>query len=212
MHIPDGVLSPAVLAVSSALACGGVSIGLNKIDHEEIPKAGILSAFFFVASLVHINLGVSSMHLLLSGLLGLLLGWAAVPAIAVALFLQVVLFGFGGLTSLGANICIMSFPAVAVYLLFGKLVGTSHGRTLFALSFFAGSASVLIATGVAGVLLASSSRGLLGPFVALSLQHIPVMIAEGFVTAFSLSSLKKATPELMAIPLFCRLETAGDLE
>jgi cobalt/nickel transport system permease protein len=54
-----------------------------------------------VSSLVSVPVGPGSVHLLLNGLMGLLLGWAAVPAILVALILQAVFFGFGGILVLG---------------------------------------------------------------------------------------------------------------
>ena len=119
MHIEDGVLaaSPtglAILAGGAALAAAGTAFGLRRIDYERIPQVGMLSAAFFVASLVHVPIGFSSVHLVLNGLVGLLLGWAACPAILIALFLQSVLFGFGGLLALGVNTVTMAVPAVAV--------------------------------------------------------------------------------------------------
>ncbi|MCQ9617578.1 energy-coupling factor ABC transporter permease [Paenalcaligenes niemegkensis] len=51
----------------------------------------------------------------MNGLLGVLLGWSAIPVIVVALILQAALFGFGGFAVLGANVLIMGLPAVAAY-------------------------------------------------------------------------------------------------
>ena len=84
MHIADGILSVPVIAATSALALAGVGIGLAKVDHEDIPQVGVMAAVFFVTSLIHINIGPVSVHLMLTGLLGLLLGWTAFPALAVA--------------------------------------------------------------------------------------------------------------------------------
>ncbi|MDD5642485.1 MAG: energy-coupling factor ABC transporter permease, partial [Syntrophales bacterium] len=98
MHISEGVLSPAVLAGGAGLAVVGTAIGLKKMDYEAIPRVAILSAAFFVASLIHVPVGPVGLHLVLNGLMGLLLGWVAVPAILIALFLQALLFQFGGLT------------------------------------------------------------------------------------------------------------------
>src|SRR4030042_857248 len=81
MHISEGVLSPSVLLAGAGLAAVGTAIGLKKLDYEAIPRVAILSAAFFVASLIHVPVGPVGLHLVLNGLMGLLLGWPAVPAI-----------------------------------------------------------------------------------------------------------------------------------
>ena len=115
MHISEGVLSPSVLIAGAALTTAGVAVGLKRLDLEEIPSMGILSAGFFVASLVHVPIGPASVHLVLNGLLGLILGWKAFPAILVGLALQGLLFQFGGITTLGVNTLNMALPAVICY-------------------------------------------------------------------------------------------------
>ena len=54
MHISEGVLSPVVLLGGAAIAAAGVAAGLKDLDQKEIPSMGILSAAFFVASLIHV--------------------------------------------------------------------------------------------------------------------------------------------------------------
>ena len=95
MHISEGVLSGPVLLAGGALAAGGTAIGLKNMDYDRIAQVGILSSAFFIASLIHVNIGPSSVHLILNGILGLLLGWTAFPAILVALTLQSMFFQFG---------------------------------------------------------------------------------------------------------------------
>ena len=85
MHIAEGVLSGPVLAAGFAVTAVGIGIGLKKLDSEQIAETGILAAAFFVASLVHVPVGPANVHLILNGIVGLMLGWAAFPAIAVAL-------------------------------------------------------------------------------------------------------------------------------
>ena len=104
MHIADGILTAPVVAATAVLATVGVAVGVRKVDADDVPRVGILAALFFVGSLIHVPVGVASAHLLLNGLAGLLLGWSAFPALAVALLLQTVLFHFGGFVSLGANV------------------------------------------------------------------------------------------------------------
>ena len=112
MHISEGVLSGPVLISGIVLAATCTAIGLKKLDYDRIPRAAILSASFFVASLIHVPVGPSSVHLILNGIVGLILGWGAFPVILVALTLQAMLFQFGGITTLGVNTMIMALPAV----------------------------------------------------------------------------------------------------
>ena len=85
MHIAEGVLSAPVLITGAVVAAAGVAYGLKKIPANHFMLAGLLGAAFFVASLIHVPIGFSSAHLILNGLLGVVLGWAAFPVIFVAL-------------------------------------------------------------------------------------------------------------------------------
>lgn len=87
MHIAEGVLSPAILGVGAVLTLTGTALGLRKLEYDRLAAVGILSAAFFVASLIHVPVGLSSAHLIMNGLAGVLLGWAAFPSILVALLL-----------------------------------------------------------------------------------------------------------------------------
>ncbi|MBW1903093.1 MAG: energy-coupling factor ABC transporter permease, partial [Deltaproteobacteria bacterium] len=75
MHISEGVLSAPVLISCVVLAAAGTAVGLKKLDYERIPQVAVLSAAFFIVSLVHVPIGPSNVHLILNGLIGLLLGW-----------------------------------------------------------------------------------------------------------------------------------------
>ena len=113
MHISEGVIAAPVLIAGAAGAVAGCAIGLKKLDMENTPKVAVLSSAFFVASLIHVPIGPTSVHLVLNGLVGFLLGWISFPALLVALLLQAVLFQFGGITTLGVNTVVMALPAVA---------------------------------------------------------------------------------------------------
>ncbi|MDR0551726.1 MAG: energy-coupling factor ABC transporter permease [Spirochaetaceae bacterium] len=126
MHISEGVLSLPVIAGGWALGAAGVAVGLKKTPAEEVPKTALVSAALFLASLVHVPVGPSSIHLTLLGLAGYLLGWSAVPALFAALLLQGLLFQFGGLLSLGANTTIMGAAALAGYAM--RLLTVSSGQ------------------------------------------------------------------------------------
>jgi len=122
MHIVDGALSNPVVIGGAVAAVGGIALGLRALPLDRIPAAGVLSASFFVTSLIHVPVGPSSVHLILNGLAGLILGWAAFPALFVGLVLQAVFFGFGGLTVLGVNTVNIALAAVIVGLVFRPLI------------------------------------------------------------------------------------------
>ena len=134
-----------VLAGGAVIAAAGTALGLRRLEYERVPQVAMLSAVFFVASLIHVPVGVTSVHLVLNGLMGLVLGWAAFPAILVALFLQVLFFSFGGLTTLGVNTVIMALPAVAVYCLFHRAVRCRHETAALGAGFLAGAVAIVFA-------------------------------------------------------------------
>ena len=124
MHISEGILSAPVLVTGAALTATAVGYSLKKMEHKEVPRVAILSSVFFVASLIHVPVGPSSVHLILNGIIGVLLGWSTFPAILVALALQGVLFQFGGITTLGVNTFNMALPAIIC------LIGGLKGRII----------------------------------------------------------------------------------
>lgn len=121
VHISDGVLTSAWLAGGFLVAMLLLIPSVLKVRDDEIPRIGMLSAAAFVGSQIHIPLGISSVHLLLNGLIGVLLGKRAVLAIAIGLVLQAMLFGHGGKLSLGVNICILAIPAMLAGIAFSPL-------------------------------------------------------------------------------------------
>lgn len=196
MHISEGVLSGPVLISGAALAAVGTGIGLKKLDYDKIAEAGMLSAAFFVASLIHVPIGPSNAHLILNGLVGILLGWAAFPAILVALILHGVLFQFGGITTLGVNTIIMALPAVFCYLIFGPLIHKGV-RTAAVAAFTSGFLSVLLSGVIVGLSLIFTEENFWKVSGIILAAHIPVMIIEGIVTAACVAFLRKVRPEML---------------
>jgi len=201
MHISEGVLSAPVLISGGVLAAGGVAMGLRKMDYDRIPQVGVLSAAFFVASLIHVNLWPISVHLILNGLLGVLLGWAAVPAILVGLFLQAVLFQHGGLSTLGVNTVTMAFPAVLCHYLFRNAVQMRRARAAAVAGFLAGAAGVVISLALWSAALIATGESLVEIAELGFLFHTPVVVIEGFITAAVVGFLRQVRPELLKAPV-----------
>ncbi len=196
MHISEGVLSPAVLGAGAALAVAGLAVGLRKLDYDRLMTVAILAATFFVGSLIHVPIGPSSAHLILNGLVGILLGWAAFPAIFVALLLQAVLFQYGGFTVIGVNTFNMAFPAVICWYLFRPLLTRSPALRAAA-GFACGALAVAGAGFLTAVSLGLSSEGFASAAKIIFMAHIPVMIAEGVITALTLSFIARVRPEML---------------
>jgi cobalt/nickel transport system permease protein len=199
LHISEGVLSGPVLISGAALAAAGTAIGLKKLDYDRIAQAGILSAAFFVASLIHFPIGPSNAHLILNGLVGLLLGWAAFPAILVALVLQAMLFQFGGITALGVNTMIMALPAVLCYGIFSPFL---HKKPALASSaaFACGFLSIFLSAIILGLALVFTEENFFEVSAIVVVAHVPVMIIEGMVTALCVAFLKKVQPTMLPGP------------
>lgn len=204
MHIADGVLSVPVIAATSTLAMAGVGIGLAKVDHEAIPQVGVLAAVFFVASLIHINIGPVSVHLMLTGLLGLMLGWAAFPALAVALLLQTLFFGYGGITTLGANTLSGGVAGVICYSLFSLFVQGEQKKaaSYFVVGCMVGASGIILNCFFLTVILYVSDKDFLETLIAISVAHIPVAMIEAFVVGTVLSFFNKVKPELLSKGIF----------
>ena len=202
MHISEGVLSVPVLAGGGAAALVCLAVGLRRLRAEHTVPCAMLSAVFFLSSLAHVPIGPANVHLTLNGLVGILLGWAAFPAIFVALCLQAVLFQFGGLTTLGVNTLNMAGPAVLCAFVFQPLLrardsaGGIRQGPADAGAFLCGFCSLgLAGLGTAGCL-ALSGEAFLAPARLILLAHLPLMIVEGFVCLALARFLRKVKPEV----------------
>lgn len=191
-HIPDGIVSTPVLLAGALAAATGIGLGLHRLTPERLPKVAVLSALFFVASLVHFPVGLTSVHLMLGGLAGLLLGWSAFPAIAVGLILQAVLFGFGGLLVLGVNIANIALPAVLLGLVGRRLLA----RPALA-GLVAGGGAVAGTALMVALSLALSGREFRVGAQALVVTYVPLMVVEAVFTAALLGLLVKVKPEAL---------------
>ena len=199
MHISEGILSAPVLVTGAGLTAMAVGYSLKKMEHKEVPKVAILSSVFFVASLIHVPLGPSSVHLILNGIMGALLGWTAFPAILVALALQGVLFQFGGVTTLGVNTLNMALPAIICFYLFNKGIRSENNLIALILAFACGFLAVMLS----GIMVAAALVFTGEPFIQVAklviIAHLPVMILEGVLTAFCIGFLRKVRPEILNV-------------
>ena len=220
MHIPDGYLGPqtylpawGVMAPVWSWASARVKRTLRR---RQLPMMALAAAFTFVVMMFNVPLpGGTSGHAVGSVLVAVLLGpWAAVVAVSLALAVQALLFGDGGITALGANCLtmavIMPFVGWSAYrLLAGRGDSTPRRRALAA--GMAGYVGVNAAALTAGVLLGlqplvahdAGGQPLYCPFglaVAVPAMALPHLLVIGFVeaavTGLGLAYLMRTDPEL----------------
>jgi len=201
MHIAEGAISGslsgiAVLASGAALTAAGTGWALARLKEEDIPRTALLSAAFFVASLIHVPVGVINVHLVLNGLVGLVLGWAAFPAILVALWLQAVFFGYGGITTLGINTFSMAAPAVVCHYLVRRWV-SAGGLSAACAGFVAGGLGVFLSgLTVAGALVLSAEQFQLAAMLFTG-AGIVWAVVEGIVSAATVTALRQFDPNFL---------------
>ncbi|ESA35015.1 abc-type co2+ transport permease component [Leptolyngbya sp. Heron Island J] len=212
MHIPDGFVPPQLCIVGYGLSGFVTWQCLRQINRHsdpttQMPKAAMLAAAFFVASSIQIPLPPVSLHLVLSGLLGAVLGYHAFLAILIGLFFQALFLGHGGFSTLGVNAIIIGVPALTAHGVFqlrrwlpqslkpslrygvsGFLAGAIG--MLLAVTFFI---SILIFAVPVGFDVATERAALL----TLGLAHGPLVIVEGIFTALIVTFLQRTKPELL---------------
>ena len=109
MHIPDGYLSPSTCAGLAAAAAPFWYVALRRVraslSSRLIPLLSLFAAFSFVIMMFNLPLpGGTTGHAVGMGVASIVLGpWAAIVALSIALTIQAVFFGDGGITALGAN-------------------------------------------------------------------------------------------------------------
>src|ERR1700681_3518985 len=109
MHIPDGYLSPSTCAALYAGATPFWYVSLQKLkrrlNSRAVPLLSLFAAFSFVIMMFNLPLpGGTTGHAVGIGIATVVLGpWASMLAISIALVIQAIFFGDGGITAIGAN-------------------------------------------------------------------------------------------------------------
>ena len=203
MHISDGVL-PISVTIGGYVACAALAAWSARRTHsDELPKLAVVTAAFFVASLIHVPFGPTSVHLIIPGLTGALLGPSAFLSIGLGLMLQSLLFQFGGLTALGANALMMGLPALACGWFFQKFKGQTRTRQAVT-GGLAGAAGTILAAIILALLLATGGEDFFGVAKIALAAHIPVILIEGGISAFTVGFLARVKPALLQ-PSFVHL-------
>ncbi len=219
MHIPDGYLGPITYGSLWAAMVPIWFYASKKIKKtlkaSQVPMLALGAAFSFVIMMFNVPIpGGTTGHATGATLIAILLGpWAAIIAVSIALIIQAIVFGDGGITAIGANCFNIAFAEVLVgygiyRLISGSKLLTPHlvgagigayiGITLAALL-------TAIELGVQPLLhVGPDGRPLYSPFPlsitipAIMLGHIFLFgIVEALVTVLVLLYIQKSHPELI---------------
>ncbi|HHZ02720.1 MAG TPA: cobalt transporter CbiM [Tissierellia bacterium] len=194
MHLADGVLSTPVIIATYGASIGALAISAKGIEEEDISKISLMSATFFAASLISIPVPPTSVHPLLCGLIGIILGKRTALAFFPALLLQALLFKHGGITSLGANTIMLFIPAYISYLLYNKL----PIKKPLIRAGLVGAVSVIMTVIILIILLAlTDQRFAQGDFSVVKIAivgHLPILIGESIITGFAVQFIEKNKP------------------
>lgn len=199
MHVSDGVLSPTVLAAGFA---GAIALGawtMRNVENEEIPKISVVTAAFFVASLIHFPVPGApfSLHLVLNGLAGVILGTRAFPAVFVGIILQALLFGHGGVSVIGVNTVMMGGGALAAYAVWRLHNRSRSSQRAAIFGALAGAVGIIVSGMILAVALLTTGEAFAATAWAVFVYHIPLMFVEGTVSGVCVAFLARVKPALL---------------
>ncbi len=142
MHIPDGYLGPPTYLASFAACAPLWGVAARKVKAKlaakRVPLLAISAAFSFVVMMFNVPLpGATTGHAVGGVLIAIAVGpWGAALAISIALIIQALLFGDGGITAIGANCLnlafVMPFVGYGVYRWLSGLLPARKGRAVAA--------------------------------------------------------------------------------
>jgi len=221
MHIPDNYLSPATCAVLGAAMVPVWVLSARRVrggfEKARLPMLGIGAAFSFLVMMFNVPLpGGTTGHAVGATLVAALLGpWAACVTVSVALLIQALLFGDGGILAFGANCFNMAFviPFLGYFVhrfIAGRVKGAKAELVgLGIASYIAINVGALCAAIEFGLqpLIARGADGapLYCPYplsVSIPAMTLPHLLVAGFVEVFFtvgvFSFIRKVSPGLIA--------------
>ena len=222
MHIPDGYLSPQTYVVLDIAIIPIWVIAAKKVKRtlktKQIPLMALGAAFAFVIMMFNVPvIGGSTGHAVGGTLIAIILGpWAAVISISVALVIQALVFGDGGITAIGANCMNMAviLPFVGYYLyrlIAGDVPSTSRRVISSGVAAYVAIVAASICAGFEFgiqpyIAHTASGQALYAPYPlsvavpAMALEHALFFgWVEAFVTMGVVRVLAKSDPALLAM-------------
>lgn len=203
MHIPDGLLSTPVIALTYIITAAVVGYSARKLrdfPEDKIPLLGLFAAGIFAAQMVNFPIigGVSG-HLLGATLVAILLGpYAAVMVMTAVLLIQTLLFGDGGITAIGANVLNMGIlGAFLGYAVYRKLKALNETIAIAIASWL----SVVLGAALASVEIGlSKSLPLMKVLTLMVGYHSLIGVGEAVLTVFIIYAVRTKLPSVEGVP------------
>jgi len=198
MHISDGILSAPVLTAGFIGTFAVAAYTLRQLDLDDIPKVSVITSVFFVASLIHVPIGPSSVHLILGGLVGVVLGMRAFPAIMLGIILQTILFGHGGVTVIGVNTMMLGGGGLMAYAVWQLRHHFNINKKEMIFGGLAGATGIFSSGIVLALSLVTTGEEFIATAWYTLVAHIPVMIIEALIVGSCAAFLAKVKPDALA--------------
>ncbi|AIF54007.1 cobalt transporter CbiM [Pelosinus sp. UFO1] len=221
MHIPDGYLSPSTcLSISIVMLpvwYKASSVIKKNLDISQVPYMAMGAVFSFLIMMFNIPIpNGTTAHAIGGVMIAIALGpWVAVIGVSVALFIQAIVFGDGGILAFGVNAFNMAFvmPFVGYYIFNVLAKGAEVGSKRYIIAAgIAGYIGLNMAALLAAIefgiqpLLFTAADGtpLYCPYdlnvtvPAMMMVHLTVAgVVEGIFTAIGIRYITKNSPELV---------------
>ncbi len=220
MHIPDGYLSPATVAVAYGVAMPFWYQASRRIKEtlrgQSAPLVALFAAVSFTVQMFNIPVpGGTTAHAVGGTLMAIVLGpWAAVVGVSTALVIQALFFGDGGITAIGANCFNMAIALpLAGYAVHRLMAGADPSpRRRMVAAAVGGYAGISVAGLLAGLelglqplLWSDGGRALYNPYglevtlPTMLLVHMTLVgFAEAALTGLAVAYLQRTHPVLFS--------------
>ncbi|MDD4299028.1 MAG: cobalt transporter CbiM [Methanomicrobium sp.] len=210
MHIPDAFIPLPQAAVYWIIAVIFIALALkwarNELDEEKMPLIAVLAAGIFAIQAFNLPIGMgTSGHLVGGALAAIVLGspYAAVFILTIVLIIQGVIFGDGGITTMGANIINMGVIGGFVGYYSFKAIKTATGSFYASAGIAAWLACFIPALACAVEMFIAGTFPLIPGLLGMGAYHAAIGIIEGAITAGAIYLIHTTRPDLM------RQETGG---
>jgi len=215
LHIPDGYLGPPTYLAGFAACVPLWAIAARKLkatlDSRRTPLLAISAAFTFLVMMFNIPLpGGSTGHAVGGVLTAIAVGpWGAMLSVSIALVIQALLFGDGGVTAIGANCFniafLMPFTGYYAYRFLSRLFPSERGKAAAAgiggwIGLNVAALSTAVMFGIQPLLhRAADGRALYAPYPlsvavpAMMLNHMTIFgAAEALITGLAVHYLQRS--------------------
>lgn len=204
MHIPDAFIPLPQAAVYWLIALLFIALALkwarNELSEEKIPLIAVLAAGIFAIQAFNLPVGMgTSGHLVGGALAAIVLGspYAAVFILTIVLIIQGVIFGDGGITTMGANIINMGVIGGFVGFYSYKGIKSATKKTYISVAIGAWLACFISSIACAVMMAVAGTFPLIPGIIAMGTYHALIGIIEGVITAGAIYLIATSRPDLL---------------